>query len=60
MNSSFSVIQRRFFLSVNVIYRLIRYGSGKVSDAANNTKVMVPADAAWLTGSILQLHELFL
>ena len=43
-----------FSLSANVIYRLIRYGSGKVSDAAN-AKGMVPPDAAWLTISILQL-----
>jgi len=50
-----SSVTEFFFLSANVIYRLIRYGSGKVSDAANITKGMVPPDAAWLTISILQL-----
>lgn len=55
MNSSFCYSTTLFFLSANVIYRLIRQGSGKVSDAANITKGMVPPDAAWLTVSILQL-----
>jgi len=51
----FSYSTTLFSLSANVIYLLFRYRSGKVSDAANITKGMIPPDAAWLTVSILQL-----